>query len=339
MKIIEKSVVLEDSTVSVLSSKLFNRFFKGEKIAVFDIETTGLSPKYNNIILAGFVIIDTSNFSGKLIQYFADNPIEERDVLGKAIETLKDIDFVITYNGKSFDMPFLYERSSRLSLPYEQIYNLDLYQLVKNHSTLKETLGSLSQKSMEKFMGIASNRDDEISGGESVTLYTKYTNSLEKNLLTQILLHNSDDVLQLTRLIPLIKYFDMDIAIKKLGFPLGEIYVTGFECGISNFIVKGMQRRNLKDYISFPSVDFLGKFEFLKEEGTWYIEYPVYTRKEGKYLDISTFEPANKLRSEINNPSSCVNGKLIIQENGIDNHMAQYDFALALAEEVKKRVK
>ena len=338
MKIIKKSVVLDPTTISTLSSKLFGRFFKGRKIAVFDIETTGLSPKYNNIILSGFVIIDTSDFSGKMIQYFAENTPEEKDILLKTSETLREVDFVVTYNGKSFDMPFFYERASKAAIDYEKMFNLDLYQLVKNHSTLKETLGSLSQKSMENFMGISTNRDDEISGGESVALYTEYTHSLNENLLKKILLHNSDDVMQLARLIPLVKYFDIDVAVKKLGFPMEGLFVTGFSQGASSFRIEGVQRKNPKDYISFPSIDFPGRIEFNKKNETWSCEYPVYTRKEGKFLDLSNLTLSGEIGDEIKNLPSYVNDKLIIEENGREDHMAQSNFAMLLADEVKKRV-
>lgn len=339
MKIIKKRIKLNDSIITILSSKLYNNYFKGNKIAFFDIETTGLSPKYNNIILTGFVIIDTVNLSGELIQYFAENTLEEKNILLETIETLKNVDYVVTYNGKSFDMPFLYERCKNEAISYERLYNLDLYQLVKNHSTLKNTLGSLSQKSIEKFMGISDNREDEISGGKSVMLYSEYTHSLNDNLLNKILLHNADDVMQLSKLIPLIKYFDMDIAVQNLGFPLKNFFVTNFSYKSTTFRIEGIQRKNPKDYISFPTIDFPERLEFMKKEMTWFSEYPVYTRNQGRFLDLSCLDVSGKLGTKIQNIPEYIDGKLIIEENGKQNYMAQFYFAKLLAEYIEDRLK
>ena len=51
-------------------------------------------------------------------------------------------------------------------------------------------------------MGLWQSRDDEISGAESVELYNTYEKIQDPALGEKILLHNSDDILQLSRLLP-----------------------------------------------------------------------------------------------------------------------------------------
>lgn len=53
-------------------------------------------------------------------------------------------------------------------------------------------------------MGLWQSRDDEISGAESVELYNVYEKNHDPALGEKILLHNSDDILQLSRLLPVI---------------------------------------------------------------------------------------------------------------------------------------
>ena len=346
MKIIRENFKLDKKTLETLNSKQFNRFFNANKISIFDIETTGLYPKHDKIILIGFVHIIPGYNDGELVQFFAETPEEEKDILLNTTHEVSESDILITYNGRSFDVPFLDTRCKKYSIHSKNIFNLDLYQLVRNYSTLKNVLGSLSQKSMEGFMQIEHLRADEISGGESVNLYNEYTANdsasfRSEELLKKILLHNKDDVLQLTRLISLLKYFDLNVAVEKIGFTTKDLLVTEYTLSGTQFKINGLQKNEYVDYISFPNLKFSGKIEFNGENGFWHAEYPIYTRKEGKFVDLTEFKEilsSNNSNYLILSKNSIVDNKLILSNYGKQNSTACYDFARLFVDKIKDEI-
>lgn len=346
MKILRQNFKLDNETLNTLNSKQFKRFFDLDKISVFDIETTGLYPKHDKIILIGFVHIIPGYNDGELVQFFAETPEEEKDILLNTTHEVSESDILITYNGRSFDVPFLDTRCKKFSIHSKNIFNLDLYQLVRNYSTLKNVLGSLSQKSMEGFMQIEHLRADEISGGESVNLYNEYTANdsasfRSEELLKKILLHNRDDVLQLTRLISLLKYFDLNVAVEKIGFTTKDLLVTEYTLSGTQFKTNGLQKNDYIDYISFPNLKFSGKIEFNGENGFWQAEYPIYTRKEGKFVDLTEFKEmlsSNNCNYLILSKNSIVDNKLILSNYGKQNSTACYDFARLFVEKIKDEI-
>ena len=346
MKIIRENFKLDKKMLETLNSKQFNRFFNANKISIFDIETTGLYPKHDKIILIGFVHIMPPHDDGELVQFFSESPEEEKDILLEAIREISDTDILITFNGRSFDVPFLDTRCKKYSIQSKNIFNLDLYQLVRNYSTLKNVIGSLSQKSMEGFMQIEHLRADEISGGESVNLYNEYTANdsasfRSEELLKKILLHNRDDVLQLTRLISLLKYFDLNVAVEKIGFTTKDLLVTEYTLSGTQFKINGLQKNEYVDYISFPNLKFSGKIEFNGENGFWQAEYPIYTRKEGKFVDLTEFKEmlsSNNGKYLILSKNSIVDNKLILSNYGKQNSTACYDFARLFVDKIKDEI-
>ena len=69
-------------------------------------------------------------------------------------------------------------------------------------------------------MGLWSERTDEISGAESVSLYHNYIAKRKTTTLKKILLHNSDDISLLQRLLKILDRCDVHKAMHEIGFPL-----------------------------------------------------------------------------------------------------------------------
>lgn len=211
--------------LEVFSSGLFDRYFRGMSFCVFDIETLGLNPAFCPVVLAGVMTADESG-NCILTQYFAETPDDERELLETLEEYLNGFDCILTYNGRHFDVPFIKKRAAHCGLTEFSVkpYNLDLYLVINGHSPFRQTLKSLRQSSIEEYMGLSSGRIDEISGKESVELYYKYLDctdpTLKASLMEKILLHNHDDLIQLYRIMPVIKQTDMHSAMFTLGFPV-----------------------------------------------------------------------------------------------------------------------
>ncbi len=200
-------------------SKLFEQYFGGLRTAVLDIETAGLSPADAKVILCGVLLEDGAGLSVR--QFFAERLGQEAALLEASAELLQNVDLLITFNGKRFDLPFLLERAERQDVPFPtQFYHLDLYQIFHRFSPFREFLPDLKQKTLERFAGLSEERRDEIDGRESVALYESFLLSGEEGLRSRILLHNRDDVVQLGQLICLLGKIDLHRAMYCCGFPI-----------------------------------------------------------------------------------------------------------------------
>lgn len=190
----------------IYSGQIFDLYHSGLKPCIFDIETTGLSAQRGNkIILTACLIPNSTGVT--ITQFLAENPYEEDRVIMATMDFLKDesIDYLITYNGASFDIPFMKQRLATKNLPYVlNMYEFDLYNFIRSNTGLKSQIGSLSQKNVEQHFGISSNRKDVISGRESVKLFAEYAINQDSVIEKIILTHNREDVLQLCHLFNII---------------------------------------------------------------------------------------------------------------------------------------
>lgn len=187
---------------------------------VFDIETTGLSPKYCKVILIGILY----NLNNKTIikQYFAESEEEEKDLLLKFINDIKTFDHHITFNGVSFDIPFLNSRfnSNDIDFSIDKCDDIDILRIVKPFKE-KLSLSDCKLKTIEKYMGIQ--REDTISGKESVELYKNFVISKDISLKEKILLHNYEDIYYLGKIYNIKNIIDesldyIDININNLNY-------------------------------------------------------------------------------------------------------------------------
>ena len=190
----------------IYSGQIFDLYHGGLKPCIFDIETTGLSAQRGNkIIMTACLIPDSKGIT--ITQFLAENPYEEDRVIMATMDFLKDesVDYLITYNGASFDIPFMKQRLATKNLPYVlNMYEFDLYNFIRSNTGLKSQIGSLSQKNVEQHFGISSNRKDVISGRESVKLFAEYAINQDSVIEKIILTHNREDVLQLCHLFNII---------------------------------------------------------------------------------------------------------------------------------------
>lgn len=149
------------------------------RIAYVDIETTGLSRWTNDMTMLGIYDGETAK------SYVLGQDLEN------AKEHLKQFDIIVTFNGKSFDLPFI---EYKFKEKYDFIH-LDLRFL------LKELGFSGGLKKIEIELGIT--RDDEIAevdGFEAVRLWRRYKNG-DENALKKLLKYNYEDIVNLKTLL------------------------------------------------------------------------------------------------------------------------------------------
>ena len=114
MKILSETIKIEP-----VSSAVFDFYFKDLKYGVFDIETTGLSHKYSRLILSGFAL--PQDDGTLLVKQIFSQGGDEKDVIRETLNELSQLDFIITFNGKSFDVPYLTGRADALNFAASRI--------------------------------------------------------------------------------------------------------------------------------------------------------------------------------------------------------------------------
>lgn len=311
--------------LSAYTSRIFDMYFRNRSFAVFDIETTGLSPAHCKVILSGILLYDREGC--RIIQYFADQADDEKQIIEKTLEQLDAVDYVITYNGKHFDMPFMEKRAEKHGITFDpKVYNLDLFLVVQSCSDLRETLPNLKQKTLEVFMGLSDTRDDEISGGESVVLYEQYMQTHAFALEKTILLHNHDDLIQLYRLLPIISKTDFHKAMYKRGFLSGNFLIEKISISGKSLMVCGRQIKNPVSYISFPTEDNPVSLNMDAASGSFELTVPCASQAGALYFDAKILLGENL--SAIEKYPSVVNGYLVAENRGTINYMEINRFLL-----------
>jgi hypothetical protein len=159
-----------------------------------DIETTGLSKLYSDIISITLLVYEDDKY--KIYQIFCQYKIEQPDALKYLKELIKSKKYIVTYNGNSFDIPFLAEKAKRfnVTLDFDSLIKIDLYFLMKK-LRYKIDIVNLKLKTLEEYFCIE--RNDTIGGMDVLTLYEAYKLEPRKEFSHLILRHNYEDVYNL----------------------------------------------------------------------------------------------------------------------------------------------
>ncbi len=205
----------------------FAQSFLTKDMLLFDIETCGLSAANCPVYCIGCGFLEEDSIAVEL--FFAENHLEEPLILSAFFKRLCAYSTVITFNGSTFDIPFLRKRISPNPSKLDTMASIDLYKEVCRMKKLF-SLSSYRQKALEAFLGIA--RDDRYDGGQLIAIYRLYekgcsvdannhtallawdgvkdagrlTSGQRKELLDALLLHNRDDVRGMFDLLDLLSY-------------------------------------------------------------------------------------------------------------------------------------
>ena len=174
-----------------------------------DIETTGLSRARHQIYLIGMAsLVHRNNIY--VNQLFADRPEDEAAILTHLANDLhtSDVKRIITFNGNSFDLPFLQERARvcAVSLNFDDFELFDIYKEVVARKNMLQ-LQNYRQKTVEQFLGI--DREDQYSGGELIKVYESYVRCPNDEAAHLLKLHNYEDVLGMIDLLAVFAYDEL----------------------------------------------------------------------------------------------------------------------------------
>ena len=183
---------------------LFRRFgFR--KMLFLDLETCGLTAC--PVFLAGVCLIGENDLV--LRQIFARDYAEERALIHEMSRLIGEADFLVSFNGKSFDVPFLRDRAAHHRMPFpSSAPHLDLLWLARRR--WKHTLPDCKLKTLE-WRVLRRRRSGDVGGSDIPGLYHHFVQGGEAHRLVPIFHHNMLDVVAMVELLPAL--FDPDAVV------------------------------------------------------------------------------------------------------------------------------
>lgn len=186
-----------------------------DQILFIDTETTGLSGgagTYVFLIGAAKYKSDGIHF----IQFFLQEPSKEPAQLAALENFSSSIKLIISYNGKSFDLPRIKNRYSfhRWPSPFDNVDHLDLLHIVRR--LWNQHLPSCTLGEIEHYLLGVERLSLDIPGWQVSKKFFEYLQTGDPSNLKNIFYHNEIDVISLIRLVNYIS--------ERLSDPLADVY-------------------------------------------------------------------------------------------------------------------
>lgn len=160
-----------------------------------DLETCGFAG--TPLFLAGALWVDGDQ--AELVQLLARSYAEEASVVEGLLELLTDHPLLVTFNGKSYDLPFLRDRAVRFGLPLPApAGHLDLLHAARRR--WKKTLPDCRLTTLEKRL-TGHHRVGDVAGSEVPDRYHAFVRRGAFRDLAPVLRHNRRDLLTLLALL------------------------------------------------------------------------------------------------------------------------------------------
>lgn len=175
-------------------------FFPAENFLFIDTETTGMWGSGTLAFLVGFGRFVDGGF--QQTQLFLREPIEERALLDLLQNKVGSQDVLVSFNGKSFDIPLLRGRylSNGLQHPFASLAHVDLLHLARR--LWRELLPSRALGDLEvSLLGVLRDERDDAPGWMVPQLYMDYLHTGDARPLAKVFYHNQMDVLSLAALL------------------------------------------------------------------------------------------------------------------------------------------
>lgn len=177
-----------------------------EKLAFFDLETTGLagaSGTYPILVGLGYFARDEGGALEFVCeQYFMEDYCHEPALLTYMRERLEQFDAFVTYNGKTFDIPLIRGRCivNRLRVDLERPH-LDLLHPARR--IYKGRIGACNLGSVEREV-LRVSREHDIDGSLIPQIYFDFLRGKRPERLVPVFDHNVQDIVSLGALLLLL---------------------------------------------------------------------------------------------------------------------------------------
>jgi hypothetical protein len=190
-----------------------------------DTETTGLASGGGTFaFLVGAGRFEEGGF--RQVQFFLRDPAEEPAMLAALESFAAPCDALVTFNGKSFDIPLLTARylTNAAPVPFGDLPHLDLLHLARRlwrDRLPSRTLGDLERE----ILGIQRSSED-IPGYLIPQMYMDYLHTEDARPMAGIFYHNEVDVLSMASLLERMALM-LDAPLGGLAGHHAELYAIG----------------------------------------------------------------------------------------------------------------
>lgn len=198
------------------------------KLVFLDTETTGLNGGTGTLaFLVGIGRFDEKGF--QLTQYMVEDPSEEAAMLLELSNDTENNEAVVTFNGKTFDMPLLKTRYilNKQPVPFSNWGHLDLLHLSRR--IWRHRLSNLSLKDLEQEILHLPRSSDEVPGWMIPEIYFNFLHTGDGTQLKNVVYHNAMDIISLAALYLFISRMLQEIIFKNQihdrdAFAIGQLY-------------------------------------------------------------------------------------------------------------------
>jgi RNase_H superfamily len=168
----------------------------GRRLALLDIETAGLTAA--PLFLVGLLTLDAGGLA--LHQYFARDYTEEAAMLEGFLRAAGGFDSLVTFNGTSFDLPYILERATYHRLPGALTApHLDL--LPRARKRWRGAVPNCKLVTLENRV-LGRCRVGDVPGSTIPQLYHDFVRTGNWDLLAPVFHHNALDLLAMAELLP-----------------------------------------------------------------------------------------------------------------------------------------
>jgi uncharacterized protein len=170
------------------------------EVAFLDLESTGLSGGTGTMaFLVGVGKYSDEGF--QIAQFFLQEPDQELAMLIAVEQFISSCQVLVTFNGKSFDIPLLTTRY-RLNdwrNPFHSLIQIDLLHLARR--LWRDRLTNRSLINLEAQIINFKRAEDDIPGWMIPQIYFDYLRDKDPSLLIKVFYHNAMDVLSMAALL------------------------------------------------------------------------------------------------------------------------------------------
>jgi len=170
-----------------------------DSIVFLDTETSGLAGGTGTFVfLVGLAYRTASGY--RILQVFMRDPEDEPAFLAGLAQFLAPFKTMVTFNGKSFDIPMLNTRHilNGFTPPFSEMQHIDLLPLARR--LWRNRLPSRGLKDLETQILGMTRTEEEVPGWLIPELYYEYLRTKDARPLKGVLYHNAQDILSLALL-------------------------------------------------------------------------------------------------------------------------------------------
>lgn len=203
-------LTLSPNLLRILTNQTELQGVNFEKTLFIDTETTGLSGGLGTCaFLIGVGYFQDGCF--RVVQYFMNDFDEENALLQDLRHLAEAYDLLVTYNGKSFDIPLLNTRNvyQGIDSPFKTLAHFDLLHSIRR--LWQHSLPDCSLITAESLL-LGITREGDIPGALIPEKYFQYLRTKDAEPLQPILYHNQQDIVSMLAL--------SVVALKRLEAPL-----------------------------------------------------------------------------------------------------------------------